>query len=75
VFDYRTNAEHVTVTDFQDGVDKIFLWDNHYIGNVPFESLTIADSAAGAVISYHGASDMVLTGIHANQLTHADFIV
>jgi hypothetical protein len=58
------------VTDFQDGIDHIAL------GSVAFDSLKIADSAAGAVITFHGGSDMTFTGIHANQLTqHADFIV
>jgi Ca2+-binding RTX toxin-like protein len=75
VFTYRVGGGPMTVTDFQDGIDHIYLWDNHYYGNVPFESLTIADSAAGAVISWNGASEMVLTGIHANQLTQGDFIV
>jgi hypothetical protein len=34
VFDYRTDAAHVTVTDFQHGLDHIAL------GNVAYESLT-----------------------------------
>jgi hypothetical protein len=38
------------------------------------ESLTIADSADGAVISWNGTSQMVLTGIQASQLTHVDFV-
>ena len=63
----------MTVTDFQDGIDQIYLWNNHYYGDVPFESLTIADSADGAVISWNGGSEMVLTCIHANQLTQSDF--
>ena len=75
-FTYRVGGDQMRiVTDFQDGVDHIHLWDNHYYGNVPLESLTIADSAAGAVISWHGASQMVLTGIAASQLTHDDFVV
>jgi hypothetical protein len=64
----------MTVTDFQDGIDHIYLWDNHYYGSVPFESLTIADSAQGAVISWNGGSRMTLTGIQASQLTRADFV-
>jgi Ca2+-binding RTX toxin-like protein len=72
VFTYRVGTE-VTVTDFQDGIDQIFLWDQHYYGNVPLDSLTIADSAAGAVISWNGGSEMVLAGISASQLTHVDF--
>ena len=63
------------MTDFEDGVDHIFLWDNHYYGNVPFESLTIADSADGAVISWNGWSEMVLTGVQASQLDRADFLI
>jgi hypothetical protein len=54
----------------EPGVDHIAL------GSVVFESLKFADSAAGAVITFHGGSDMTLTGIHASRLTHAaDFIV
>ena len=68
VFTYRVGSEQPrTVTDFEDGVDHIYLWDNHYYGNVPLESLTIADSAAGAVISWNGGSEMVLTGIAASD--------
>jgi Ca2+-binding RTX toxin-like protein len=75
-FTYRVGADsHVTVTDFEVGVDHIFLWDAHYNGNVPLDSLTIADSAAGAVISWHGMGDMTLTGVKAEQLTHSDFLV
>ncbi len=75
VYTYRVLAGggNYTVTDFQDGVDKIFLWDNRHYGTVPLESLTIADSAAGAVIGWNGASEMVLAGIQANQLTQSDF--
>ena len=74
IFTYRVNSGPMTVTDFQDGIDHIYLWDNHYYGTVPFESLTIADSAQGAVISWNGGSPMTLTGIQASQLTHADFV-
>jgi Ca2+-binding RTX toxin-like protein len=73
VFSYRVGGGSVTVSDFQDGVDRIYLWDNHYNGNVPLESLTIADSMAGAVISWNGGSQMVLSGITASQLTLEDF--
>ena len=38
VFDYRVGNGPMTVTDFEDGVDHIYLWDNHYYGSVPFES-------------------------------------
>jgi Ca2+-binding RTX toxin-like protein len=75
VFTYRVSLGTTTVTDFEQGVDHIFLWDNHYNGNVPFESLTITDSAEGAVISWNGMSQMTLNGIHASQITHNDFVV
>ena len=75
VFTYRVGTGPMTVTDFQDGVDHIYLWDQHYYGNVPLESLTIADSTAGAVISWNGGSEMVLAGIAASQLTQADFVI
>jgi Ca2+-binding RTX toxin-like protein len=76
VFHYRAgHVGHFTVTDFEDGVDHIFLWDYHYNGNVPLESLNIADSADGAVISWNGPSQMVLTGVQASQLTQDDFLI
>jgi Ca2+-binding RTX toxin-like protein len=75
VFSYRTGPGSTTVTDFEDGVDHILLYDSHYFGSIPLESLTIADSDKGAVISYYGGSQMVLTGIHASQLTQADFML
>jgi hypothetical protein len=62
------------VTDFEDGVDHIFLWDHHYNGNVPLESLTIADSAEGALISWNGISEMMLTDITSSQITEQDFV-
>lgn len=74
IFDYRVGAMHYTVTDFEDGVDHIALWDFIQSGNVSFGSLTIADSAAGAVISWNGLADMTLSGITAAQLTSADFL-
>ena len=74
VFTFRVGGGQPTVvTDFEDGVDQIFLWDEHYNGNVPLESLTITDSTAGAVISWNGSSEMVLKGVSASQLTHVDF--
>jgi len=72
---HRFGTGPTTVTDFEDGVDHIYLWDNHYYGNFPLESLTIADSAAGAVVSFNGVSEMMLTGIHASQLTQDDFVI
>ena len=75
VFTYRVTSGSMVVTDFEDGVDHIYLWDNHYYGNVPFESLTIADGADGAVISWNGWSEMVLTGVQASQLDRADFLI
>lgn len=72
-FTYRVGAGPITVSDFEDGVDHIFLWDHHYNGNVPLESLTIADGAEGAVVSWYGHSQMVLTGIQASQLDSSDF--
>jgi serralysin len=74
-FTYRVGAaERVTVTDFEDGVDRIFLWDNHYNGNVPLESLTITDVENGALIRWNGISDMLLVGVSASQLSQEDFV-
>jgi Ca2+-binding RTX toxin-like protein len=74
-FTYRVGAaELVTVTDFEDGVDRIFLWDNHYNGNVPLESLTITDGENGALISWNGISGMLLLGISSSQLSQDDFV-
>jgi Ca2+-binding RTX toxin-like protein len=76
VFTYRAyGGVHTTVTDFEDGIDQIFLWDFHFNGNVPFESLAITDSAAGAVITWNGIADMTLVGVTAAQITQADFVI
>jgi Ca2+-binding RTX toxin-like protein len=75
VFTYRIGMVNpVKVTDFEDGKDHIYLWDNHYYGNVPFESLQISDSADGAIISFYGGSQMIFAGITASQLTKDDFV-
>jgi len=68
-----------TVTDFEDGTDKILLWDHKYYGadnpNLGFDDITITDSDAGAVISWHGTSEMTLMGVSADQITEADFLM
>lgn len=57
-----------TVTDFEDGVDRIEL-----VGFTQAD-VTIADSAAGAVISYFG-NEMTFTGMSASQITASDFLL
>lgn len=77
-FAYRTSESgplSYEVTDFEDGVDRILLWDYKYNGNVAFESLSISDSSAGAVISWNGGSEMTLLGITASQLSQEDFLI
>ena len=82
IFTYRIASNgplSYTVTDFEDGVDSILLWDNKYYGdvnpNLGFDSLAITDSAAGAVISWNGTSEMTLAGMTADQITAADFLL
>ncbi|MEZ5774671.1 MAG: matrixin family metalloprotease [Hyphomicrobiaceae bacterium] len=78
IFAYRVQSSGpltYTVTDFEDGTDRILLWDFAFNGNVPLSSLLIVDSAAGAVISWNGLTEMTLVGIAASQLTAADFLI
>ena len=70
VFDYRTDAAHVTVTDFQDGsiILRLAAWRS--------KASRLPTVRPARSLPFHGGSDMTLTGIHASQLTqHADFIV
>ncbi|MGQ0672190.1 MAG: hypothetical protein ACT4N2_04830 [Hyphomicrobium sp.] len=78
VFVYRVgNAGDLsyTVSDFEDGVDRILLWDYKHFGTVALDSLTIADGAEGAVISWNGSHEMTLTGVSASQITAEDFLL
>jgi hypothetical protein len=76
VFTYRAYSDlHTTVTDFEDGIDHIHLWDFHFNGSVPFESPAITDSAAGAVITWNGVADMTRVGVTAARITQADCVI
>ncbi|MEO0868423.1 MAG: serine hydrolase [Cyanobacteria bacterium J06642_11] len=58
------------ITDFQVGHDRIKFLD---LALTP-EGLTLADSAAGAVIQTADATLAILTGVEAEQLTEESFI-
>lgn len=60
-----------TITDFQDGTDKLGL-----TGGLSFGQLTISNSGSNTLISLTNGGEQlaVLTGINASKITSADFI-
>lgn len=60
-----------TITDFEDGVDKLVL-----LNNLTFGQLSIAQSNNDALISVASTGEVLATliGVQANLLTAADFI-
>jgi Ca2+-binding RTX toxin-like protein len=67
VFDWHSGRD--TITDFQDGYDKINVSAFHTI----MRYVGIQDSSQGAVISF-GDSSVVVLGVHANAFSASDFI-
>jgi Ca2+-binding RTX toxin-like protein len=58
-----------TVTDFQDGYDKLDISAFH----TTWSQVHVTDSAAGAVISV-GDATVLMSGVHASLFSSSDFI-
>ena len=69
VFVFAKGAGADTITDFQDGVDRIQI----NIPSVKFADVSISDATDGALVAVGGIRIM-LSGIDATQLTQADFV-
>ncbi|MEM9059090.1 MAG: choice-of-anchor Q domain-containing protein [Pseudomonadota bacterium] len=68
VFEFIENGGTNFVTDFEDGVDALFL----DISGIVFSNMTIIDLVDLTLIDY-GSGQILLDGISANQITQADF--
>ncbi|WP_013325558.1 beta strand repeat-containing protein [Gloeothece verrucosa] len=59
-----------TITDFQDGIDKIGL-----SGGLSFGQLTITASGSNTLVKFGSETLASLTGINSSLITSADFVV
>jgi len=76
VFVFEGNTGNDVITDFWAGTgrtDRIWLKDMD-VSSLADTDWSIADSAAGVVITVAGHGTLTLAGVHVNQLSADDFI-
>lgn len=68
VFDAMLNEGRDTITDFQDGTDRI------KVAGAQFADLTIGDDGTDAVVGLSGGTEIRLSGVSSSELGSGDFI-